>query len=247
MRRGGEEHRVFEAPAGPRRQSPIAVRPTIPRPPPVADVALAGEGLRHHAEGRRAAARQADQCPPHRQTRDEGARPVDRVEHPDVLGVESLGAVFLAENAMVGMMGADQRPHRRLRRPVRHRHRIEGGPAQLVLHRQPRSEMRQDRRPGRIGEPIEKGDEVLGGAEFGHDGRSSAVAGSPQAMRRAPPQCKPDRTAPTSHRRPVENLNQSRIKWASCPLTLLQRNIIFIASRSVASRRIVCPSRAFPP
>lgn len=247
MRRGGEEHRVLEPGAGPRRQRPIPARPAIPCPPPVADVAFAGEGLGHHAEGRPSTALQPDQRPPHRQTRDEGARPVDRVEHPDVLGVEPLGAVFLAENAVVGMVGADQRPHRRLRRPVRHRHRVEGGPAQLVLHRQPRPEMRQDRRPGRVGEPIEKGDEVLGGAEFGHDGRSSAVAGSPQAMRRAPPQCKPDRAASTSHRRIAVNLDQSRIKRAFRPLTLLQRNIIFIASRSVASRRIVCPSRAFPP
>jgi hypothetical protein len=40
--------------------------------------------------------------------------------------------------------------------------------------------MRQDRRPGRIGEPIEKGDEVLGGAECGHDGRSSRWLGRPK-------------------------------------------------------------------
>lgn len=147
----------------------VALRPAIPGPRPVADEALAREGLRHHAEHRPAAALQSDQRPPHRQAGDEGTRPVDRIEHPDVFGLQPLAAHLLAEDAVVGMMRPDQRPHRRLRRPIGHRDRIEGAAAELVLDDETRPEMRQDRRPGRVREAVEEGGEIGGVGRGGHD------------------------------------------------------------------------------
>lgn len=179
MRRGGEHHRLLQRRAGARRQRMLAVAAAIPCPGAVADEALAGEGLMHHAEHRPSRPLQPDQRPPHRQTGDEGPRPVDRVEHPDMFGVEPLRAVFLAENAVIGMVGADQRPHRRLRRPIRHRHRIERRALELVFHRHARPKVRQDRRAGRIGQPIQKDDQVVGRRGVAHDGRILVWSNTP--------------------------------------------------------------------
>ena len=72
-------------------------RPLAPSPAK----ALAGEGLRHHAEHRLAVLEKADQHAPERQPGDEGAGAVDRVEHPDEFGVGALAAILLADDAVL--------------------------------------------------------------------------------------------------------------------------------------------------
>ena len=89
-----------------------------------------------------------------------------------MFGVEPLGAVFLAENAVIGPVADDQRPHRLFRRPVGDGDGVEGRALELVLHRETRTEMRQDRRAGGVGEPVEKGDERVVAVGIAH-GRSS--------------------------------------------------------------------------
>ncbi len=151
------------------------VRPAIPGPFPVAGEALAGERLVHRPEDRPAVVLEPDQRAPHRQTGDEGTGAVDRIEHPDVFGIDPLASVLLAEDAVLWPHFADQRPHRRFRRPVGDGDRIEGPVGMLVLDRQLRPEMRQDRLARDLRQSVEEGDEVVaaGGivrAGLGHGG-----------------------------------------------------------------------------
>ena len=108
--------------AVPRRVS----RVRSPRGRPQAGLrAVAGEqlaeiGLVHQAAHRRAVMGQADQGAPGRQAGDEGAGPVDGVEHPDALGVEVLRAELLAEDAVGRQVAPDHArawPPRRPGRP----------------------------------------------------------------------------------------------------------------------------------
>ena len=92
---------------------------------------------------------QRDQRPEQRHARDEGFRAVDRVEHPDELGILALAAEFLADDAVIGKPGRDQPPHRRLGLAVGNRDRRQVG---FVVDRQFLAEIRPDRRPGGIGE-----------------------------------------------------------------------------------------------
>ena len=122
----------------------------------------------HRAEYGLAPVFEADQRAPHRQAGDEGARPVDRIEHPDPFGVDPLWSELLAEDTVIGVALGEQAAHRRLRRPVGDRHRIEGAVAELVLDVETGAEMRQDGAAGDFGHVVEKGDEVVGGSRSGH-------------------------------------------------------------------------------
>lgn len=127
-----------------------------------------------------------------------------------MFGVEPLGAVFLAENAVIGQIADDQRPHRLLGRPVGDGDGVEGRALELVLHGETRTEMRQDRRAGGVGEPVEKGDERVVAVGIAH-GRSSNDAPPlqcdeprPEASAGEPAdRCPPRRPAVAGHRRAV--------------------------------------------
>ena len=58
--------------------------------------------------------RERDQRAEQRPAGDERLGAVDRIEHPDELGVDPVVAMLLAEDAVVGMGGGDQLAHRRL-------------------------------------------------------------------------------------------------------------------------------------
>src|SRR5262249_16615291 len=57
--------------------------------------------------------------------RDERFGPIDRIEDPYIFGVGPLGAVFFAENTVIGKMPADDNAHGLLGSPVGRRDRIE--------------------------------------------------------------------------------------------------------------------------
>jgi len=118
-----------------------------------------------------------------------------------VLGVLALAPVLLTENAVIGMPFGEQPPHRRLRRPIGDRHRIEGPAVELVFHVEPLPEVGQDRPAGDVGHLVEEGDEIGGGREERHGGkplrkrmvaardapkRSATQASRSPAARRAP-------------------------------------------------------------
>mgnify|MGYP006163418511 CR=1 FL=1 len=58
--------------------------------------------------------KEADQRAEQGQAGDEGFGAVDRVEHPDILGVGPDGAMLFAEHAVLGHMALEQVAHRRL-------------------------------------------------------------------------------------------------------------------------------------
>jgi hypothetical protein len=91
---------------------------------------------------------QADQRSPDRHAGDEGARAVDRIDHPDIFAVEPDIAVLLAENAVIGKMLLDQRPDGQLGGPVALGHRIETARFLVRRHRG-RSESAAASRPWR--------------------------------------------------------------------------------------------------
>ena len=92
---------------------------------------FADEGLRHHAGHRVALVRQPDQRAPERDAGDEGARAVDRIDDPDMVARRVLGAELLAEYAVAGILGPDQRADGLLGLAVGLGHRIESA-LQLV-------------------------------------------------------------------------------------------------------------------
>src|SRR5690606_34877699 len=93
---------------------------------------LADEGLRHHPGDGIALLRQADERAPERDTGNEGARTVNRVDHPDMVARHVLRAEFLTEDAVTGTLRADQGADRLLGLAVRLGHRVE---AALLLVR----------------------------------------------------------------------------------------------------------------
>lgn len=198
----------------------------------------------HHAQHRPPGTLQPDQRPPHRQAGDEGPRPVDRIEHPDVFGVEPFATEFLAENAVVGVTFGQQPPHRLLRRPVGHRHRIERPAGELVLHRHSRSEMRQDRRSRHRRHLVEKGDEIRAHAlAIRHRPPRCSIA-SREPCPRPSPLASPDEPAPprTARRRPPPIALQRKKS-----LDFAAAQYIFCCIAVGCPQRTAGPSRAFPP
>ena len=67
-----------------------------------------------HAEYRGTVMHQRDQRAPDRKAGDERFGAVDRIEHPDVIGIFALVAEFLADDAMLRKAGIDHPAHHRL-------------------------------------------------------------------------------------------------------------------------------------
>ena len=155
-RRGGEEGGVGEPGAGARRKVAASARTAVPGASAVAGEPLAGEGLGHHAEHGLAVVEQPDQRSPDRHAHDEGARPVDGIEHPDELGVRTVRTIFLADDAVLGKGRGDQPAHGCFRIPVGGGDRVEASRC-LVLDRNPCAKMRHDRIGGSLGEAIQEG------------------------------------------------------------------------------------------
>jgi hypothetical protein len=126
----------------------------------VAGKAFADEGLVHHAEHRHALVQQRDQRAPDRKARDEGFGAVDRIQHPDVIGIGALVAELLADDAVLGKLRLDQPPHHSFRCAVGFGHGIEILGDALVVDRQRRAEERQDGLAGSRGEPPDEGGEI---------------------------------------------------------------------------------------
>ena len=95
-----------------------------------------------------------DQGGPKRGAGDEAAGAVDRIDHPDELGVGAVVAILLAQHPVLREAGGDGRADSRLGAAVGGGHRIEGAPfgSALVLKAVVGAEQGQDRRPGRAGE-----------------------------------------------------------------------------------------------
>ena len=100
--RGAGELGLVEAGAGAATRAAAERRAEHRGPARHADPALAGGGLVDHAQHRAAAVQQRDQAAEQRAPGDEGAGAVDRVDHPHMLGLGALGAVLLADHAVVG-------------------------------------------------------------------------------------------------------------------------------------------------
>ena len=97
--------------------------------------------------------RRGDQRRPQRQAGDEGAGAVDGVQHPDMVRLGTVGAVFLADDAVVGIAFGDQAAHGRLGLFVGLGDGIEAGRAALVLMPDVRAEERQGDARG-FGAPV---------------------------------------------------------------------------------------------
>jgi len=85
---------------------------------------LARERLGHHASLCIAIDRQADQCSPDRQTRDERAGAINRVDHPDMTAIDIFRAIFFAKNAVIWKLAPDDCTNRAFRSTVGFRDRI---------------------------------------------------------------------------------------------------------------------------
>ena len=121
-----------------------------------ADPALARDRLVDDPEDRPPVLGQRNQGAEQRHAADKGFGAVDRVEHPDELGIGALAAVFLANDAVIGKARLDQLPHRRLGGAVGGGDRAEVG---LVVDGEPGAEIRADRRAGGVGQLGREGEE----------------------------------------------------------------------------------------
>src|SRR5215212_4252223 len=115
---GGEQDRFGQTRARAHAQVALAGGATVTRRTTVATESLAGERLVHHPKDRLAKPCQRDQRTPLWHAADEGLRAVDRIKHPDVLGIGAFLAEFLTENAVVRKRLSDQRAHCCLRGAV---------------------------------------------------------------------------------------------------------------------------------
>ena len=123
--------------------------------PAIGEIALAGKGLVHQAHHGPAIAIEAHQRSPDRHAGDKGPRSVDRIDDPDIFALQPLRAMLLAENAVIRIMFADQRPDRLLRRPVAFGDWIETA-GQLVVDIQAGAKPRQGLGGGGGGERLEE-------------------------------------------------------------------------------------------
>ena len=151
-RRGGHDRGRLQPLAGADHEAAAAGRALVAGACAVAPEALADEGLVHHAEDRRAVAGEADQRAPDGDAGDEGLGAVDRIEDPDVLGVDIFVAIFLADDAVAGKGALDELAHRRLAGPVALGDGIEAAEPGLVLDADGGAEEGQDRLSRQAGE-----------------------------------------------------------------------------------------------
>ena len=159
----------------------------------VAVVSLPGERLGHHAIYRAAAVHEADQSPPGRHAGNEAFRSVDRVEHPDVLGVRTVRPVFFTDHSVGGKSLLDQPPHRRLRTAIGFRDRIERAASRLVLGADRAAEERQNHFARYLGEALHECCEIDRGHEKlpmktpeSHAETAYQLSRTPQAWRSRP-------------------------------------------------------------
>ena len=80
---------------------------------------------------------------------DKGFGPVDRVEHPDELGILAHPAELLADDPVLRKVALDQVAHRHFGGAVCGGHRAQIG---LVVYRERLAEIRSDRPPRRVGQ-----------------------------------------------------------------------------------------------
>ncbi len=106
---------------------------------------------------------QADQCSPGREAGDKALRAIDRIENPDIFGIFTLAAEFLANDAVMPKGFADKPPHGDFGRAVRLRNRIENRAAAFVFRPDRGPEEWQDGLPGEIGELFDESGKVDGG------------------------------------------------------------------------------------
>src|SRR5258708_29279285 len=121
----------------------VAAWPAIARSAAVTGETFARERLVHHPEYGLAKAHQANQRAPSQHARNKRFRSVDGIKHPNIFGVGVLGAVLLAEDAVIGKLLADQRTHGLLGRAVCCRNRVEAA-SFLVLDCQRGAEEREN-------------------------------------------------------------------------------------------------------
>lgn len=118
---------------------------------------LLRERLVDTAKHRVAMLQQGDQCTLGRHAAHEGAGAVDRIDDPDILRVVAFAAKFLANDAMIRCHLGEQRAHGLFGRAVGCGDGIEASVAELVVRHQGCAVLWQDRRTGRIGEPVKQG------------------------------------------------------------------------------------------
>ncbi len=92
---------------------------------------------------------QGDQGAEQRHPADKRFGPVDRVQHPDELGILAHPAELLADDPMLRKAALDQIAHRLLGAAVGGGHRAQIG---FVVYRQRLAEIRPDRVPRRVGQ-----------------------------------------------------------------------------------------------
>ena len=126
--------------------------------------ALAHVGLVHQAEQRGLAVEQPDERAPQRRAHDEGARAVDRVDHPPVARRGAGGAEFLADETVLGKAARHLLAHGALGAAIGGRDRVEGPADRLVLDGDGRAEVRQNLRARPLGEPVRELQQREGGA-----------------------------------------------------------------------------------
>src|SRR5262245_2970760 len=139
----------------------IAGGPAIPRRPTLARKAFAGERLMHQPKHRIAKSHEADQPSPREHARGESFGPIDRLEDPHIFGLGPLGAVFFAENTVIGKMPADDSAHGLFGSPVGRRNRVETADL-LVFDCKGCAEKREDCVAGSGGELVDEAAEIDG-------------------------------------------------------------------------------------
>jgi hypothetical protein len=107
----------------------------VPRGALIAPETLARERLIHDAKKRLPSTLQANQRAPYRNAKNESARPVDRVERPDIICPFAREAKLFTCNAMIRAFARQNAPHDHFRLPVRGRNGIKRGSALMICGR----------------------------------------------------------------------------------------------------------------
>src|SRR5690606_17580007 len=104
---------------------PLAVRPCIARAVAVGIVEFACEGLGHHAGNSDILDCESNERTPERETGNEGARAINRIDHPLMPALLSFRAIFLANDAVIGKFCGNDATDCLFRGTVSFRYRVE--------------------------------------------------------------------------------------------------------------------------
>ena len=118
--------------------------------------ALANEWLIHETKQGLAASLEPDQSSPERLADDKGARAVDRIDDPTIIGISAQRAVLLTDDAVRGIDLGERFPDRHFGGAVGGRNRIEEI-ASFMVNDEACPEMRQNNRAGPVGEGMRGG------------------------------------------------------------------------------------------